>query len=682
MSLMSSQVEAIFKPRARLLRLLGESLLRDEVVALIELVKNAHDADASVIRVELHNVRTKEGRIIITDDGCGMTLEKVLGVWMELGTEDKRRTKYTPSGRRVLGEKGIGRFAADKLAERLELITKTDKSDKEVYAVFDWSKFDDAVYLDEVRNHIEEREPKIIQKHGTTLILSRLRTSWTRAMANKLHIGLLRLVSPFRKVKSFEIRLFSNDYPHLEGELRNEIFEKAPYRIKAEVKSDGKIICEINDTEIREFNYIRDKKKVAPECGPFKVELYAWELTAPILKVLSIGVTGARKLIKAWSGVNIYRDSFRVLPYGEMGEDWLELDRRRIDEPAVRFSRNQILGFVHIGSEINPNLIDQTNREGLIQNRAFHDLRRCVLQIIRPIENYRLELKKEEKKKKEKREETAGEIFDGILDRLSAVQDPAKEIVVESVYEAKDILERREEETAEVVSRFYRHLAIGEMANNIIHELKQPATTIVFESESGLIVLSRKPVKHDFIKDSLEIVKERGIFINRIVEKWTPFIRSRRQAQKFNICDAIKSAFSDFRKEIARNNVRVEYPDPKSSEFEVEMDYADAVIIFENLLNNSLYWLEVSGASEPRIQVSAKTRGREVVILFADNGPGVKQEYCDKIFLPGWTLKEEGAGLGLSIIGEIIDDYEGRIELLSPYKDRKGAQFKIVLPLA
>lgn len=658
-------------------------MLSDEIVALIELVKNAHDADATLVEVELENVDTKEGKIIIRDDGCGMTLEKVLGSWMELGTYDKRRNKVSPRGRRVLGEKGIGRFAADKLAEKLELITKSEEDDKEVCAIFDWSKYDENVYLEEIKNHIEKREPKSIKKHGTILKLTKLRTLWTKRMIEKLNLGFNRLLSPFKRLEDFRIALFSNGFPMLDVRVREDIFKKAPYQIRAEVSLEGKITCKINE-ETREIHFIKNKKKAEPECGSIKVELYAWELTPETLKILGMGVRAARRMIKSWSGVNIYRDSFRVLPYGEEGEDWLELDRRRIMDPSVHFSRNQVLGFVEIGSDTNPNIIDQTNREGLIQNRAYQDLRLCLMQIIQQFENYRLEQRKmetKELKEEEKKEKGTTELFDNILEQLSTIEPKqVAEGIIESIYEAKEIVEKREDETIEAVARYHRHLTIGQMANNIIHEIKQPTATLVMEGNSGLIALSRKPLDLDFCRESFEIVKGRGHFINKIIEKWTPFIRTKRQKKKINICEAIDIAFSDYKREIIRINVASEYPDPESSDVMVEMDSADAVMIFHNLLSNSLYWLEVDDVTNPKVQVNVEIVGNKVRILFKDNGLGIKPEYYEKIFLPGWTLKEGGAGLGMSIIGEIVEEYDGKLELVPLPKGGKGVQFKIELP--
>lgn len=120
-----------FRPRARLLRILGEELIGDEIVAVTELVKNAYDADAENVLIELKNVQTDQGEIIISDDGCGMTRALVINSWMQLGTNFKRKQKYSEvKKRRVLGEKGVGRFAVDKLGKVLELFTKAEKSEK------------------------------------------------------------------------------------------------------------------------------------------------------------------------------------------------------------------------------------------------------------------------------------------------------------------------------------------------------------------------------------------------------------------------------------------------------------------------------------------------------------------------------------------------------------------------
>src|SRR3989454_10644129 len=96
-----------------------------------------------------------------------------------------------------------------------------------------------------------------------------------------------------------------------------------------------------------------------------------------------------RAWLREWSGVNVYRDGFRIWPYGEPHDDWLRLDQRRVNNPVVRLSNNQVVGFVEISRDRNPELHDQTNREGLLHNEAFEDLRRFIHLVLEIVEGDR-----------------------------------------------------------------------------------------------------------------------------------------------------------------------------------------------------------------------------------------------------------------------------------------------------
>ncbi|HIK81446.1 MAG TPA: histidine kinase, partial [Planctomycetes bacterium] len=133
-----------FQPRARLLKIIGEELISDEVVAIIELVKNAYDADASRVTVDFLRTDENDAAIEIRDDGHGMNLNQLLEGWMHPAGSSKRGAgpRRTGKGRRLLGEKGVGRFAADKLGRRLEIVSRATRC-KEIAASFNWDLFDD-----------------------------------------------------------------------------------------------------------------------------------------------------------------------------------------------------------------------------------------------------------------------------------------------------------------------------------------------------------------------------------------------------------------------------------------------------------------------------------------------------------------------------------------------------------
>jgi Histidine kinase-, DNA gyrase B-, and HSP90-like ATPase len=233
----------VFQPRARILRLLGEELISDEVIAVSELVKNAHDADATRCVVHFDSVTRPDGQIRVEDDGWGMSLDEFIGGWMQPGASAKRSLshRHTPRGRRVLGEKGVGRFAADKLASQLEVCTRK-RGQKEIHASFCWDDYnDDSLLLSDVTNTWKERTPGVIPFSGTILRMSGLRTRWNERMFRRLCTRLSRLVSPFGDRHGFQIVIESDEFPDYSGELRNDFLGDSPYQLEASFDGDDRV---------------------------------------------------------------------------------------------------------------------------------------------------------------------------------------------------------------------------------------------------------------------------------------------------------------------------------------------------------------------------------------------------------------------------------------------------------
>ena len=180
---------SVLRPRARIIKTIGEDLISSDIVAIIELVKNSYDADAEIITIEFNGTareleegrRKKKKRVIlkegctisISDDGSGMSLETIQKAWMEPATVIKKQKRESDTkGRKHTGEKGIGRFASAKLANKLKIITKPLR-DNEFVADFNWQTFEDeSKYLDQIKCEWEVRDPQTIKEKGTILILS------------------------------------------------------------------------------------------------------------------------------------------------------------------------------------------------------------------------------------------------------------------------------------------------------------------------------------------------------------------------------------------------------------------------------------------------------------------------------------------------------------------------------
>ena len=212
-----------FKPRAQILLQLGEQLIKNENIAILELVKNAYDADAKKVVVNMRSIDSKDiGYIEIHDDGCGMSIDIIRDIWMEPGNSHKKgvveRKERSELGRLPIGEKGIGRFGVHKLGKVIELVSKMEGR-QEVALNIDWRIFENAEYLSDVNINIQERKAEIFKdgKTGTYIRIRNLSTNWTRGMLRNLHRSLTALNSPFDSNQSFKVVLKTDKLEWLEG---------------------------------------------------------------------------------------------------------------------------------------------------------------------------------------------------------------------------------------------------------------------------------------------------------------------------------------------------------------------------------------------------------------------------------------------------------------------------------
>ena len=247
----NSKASPHFKTRARLLCQLGEQLIKSESIALLELVKNAYDADSPTCTVKISKPDNKEsGSIIIEDKGMGMDSEILESSWLEVGTDNKSEKKgngyRTPKFHRIpLGEKGIGRFGVHRLGRRIELISRMDNK-KECVLRIDWDKINDSKYIEDIPIILEERDPKIFKDStGTKIEISKLRNNWTRGTLRDVARAINTLNSPFESEESFSVS-FNTDNDWLNGLLTyDDIKDKNLYRFN----------LKINGNKITDFSY-------------------------------------------------------------------------------------------------------------------------------------------------------------------------------------------------------------------------------------------------------------------------------------------------------------------------------------------------------------------------------------------------------------------------------------------
>lgn len=665
-----------FQPRARLLKLIGEELLSDEVVALCELVKNSHDADASTVTITFRGVKEPNGTLEVRDDGSGMDVSTLLSRWMEPAASTKvaKGRQITPKGRRVLGEKGVGRFAADKLARRLEVISRCPKRSDEVQAVVDWDQYDDdSLLLSEVHNRWEVRPAREVHSHGTLLKMTGLRAVWSERMFRRLSISLSRLLSPFRQNDPFIIRIESDEFPEYSGELRADFLDRAPYRIEARFDGKQSISLSLNGrtTGVQRWNGDGDLS-----CGPVCVRLFVFDLDGD-----AVSRIGPRQEVRAWlrewSGVSIYRDGFRIWPYGEPYDDWLRLDQRRVNSPVDHLSNNQIIGFIDIGRDQNPDLKDQTNREGLIHNQPFGDLRRLVHFVLQAIEAERHAIRHPA------RRETGGVVIEPktvtVTDELARLATKAGGELGRELQELRDRLREEAANTDLKKQQFmdgYSGLAaIGQMAAGMLPLLPIEIQRMQAELEKLSNVLAGRKIPE--AREAMDNLTASFAHLNEQKKLIMAASGSNERRRAIDVTAEIASFQDIIRPLLDGQGFAIEVVYPAEEVIRTEMRPENFSCILQILVSNSLDWARRVDSPKIRIVVSATVDQCE--IIFSDNGPGIDPNIVGQIFEPLFSRKEGGRGMGLTIARQVAEAHGGQINVILDGR-RKGANFQILLP--
>lgn len=666
-----------FTPRARLLKLIGEELISDEVVALSELVKNAHDADASTVTVRFRGVTAAGGHIEVQDDGCGMDLDTLLGRWMEPAASTKvgKGRQVTKRGRRVLGEKGVGRFAADKLARHLEVISRCKGTPDEVVAQVDWDRFDtDSLMLSEVENRWEVRPARVIKSHGTLLRLSGLRSTWSERIFRRLSIRLSRLLSPFRGTDHFAIHIESDEFPEYSGELRADFLQKAPYRVEAEFDGEQTITLGLNGRRPVAYRWNGQGELT---CGPVRIRLFAFDLEGEALARIGPRME-VRAWLREWTGVSIYRDGFRVWPYGEPHDDWLRLDQRRVNSPVERLSNNQVIGFIDIGRDRNPELIDQTNREGLFHNPAFEDLRRLVYFVFQAIEAERQTIRHPQKRAGAViREACAG--VSSIAEDLTAL---AEQVGGDKARKLRELARRVQEEAGAEFSRFEHMLegysglaATGQLAASLAEVIPQELSLVQRKLDQVRDVLARRKLPD--VRDSLSSIEASLATLKELHRLMVTASGNGDRRRAIDLAAETRS-FRDLMSSVLESRgVRMEIVHEDREVLRTEMRPENYHCVLQILTSNALDWLW--GVESPRIRINLAGYADTCEVIFSDNGPGIPFQYRTCIFDPLFTRKEGGRGMGLTIARRVVESHGGDISLIVDSR-RRGANFQILLP--
>jgi signal transduction histidine kinase len=675
---------AKLRPRARIIRTIGRDLISNEIVALVELIKNAYDADAKKVRIVFEApLEPSQGGILIEDDGVGMTLATIKKAWFEPATISKTRKTWTPAGRRVTGEKGVGRFAAARIAQAMEMESLAAGTRKAVRVRFDWGRFDDeSLYLDQIRCTWRESPASKGQSHGTTLHLTGLNDAWDAESFSRLRAELSRLISPHKGKGDFKIEMvLPEEFGDYAGVITPPaVLGKPHYRFVGNVDAKGKLRAEYEGPRTEGATPITDDillKGRIPASGPFHFEFRVWDRDNldPLADELGSTVRKLREDLNSACGISIYRDEFRVLL---ADNDWLRLDIRRVQNPTMRLSNNQVVGAVFISADANKGLRDQTNREGIVSSPAFDDFKQVLVNVLS-----KLEVKRDTYRRGRHVEKPTTGLFE-LLD-IAPLRDyvekryPADTELKAFLGERTKAFEHGVAEVQQVLARYRRLATLGQIVDVVLHEGRTPMAAISNEvalARRDIDLTGGKIVDPRTFQKRLSVVTQQLEVLSALFKRLAPFSgRKRGRPTELAVESIISDACALFARQITELHVDVHQPSGRTM---VTVDQAEMQQIFVNLLDNALYWLEKVPVDRRQIAIEVSKGPGELVVLFSDSGPGVPEDIQDRIFDPYFSTKPDGVGLGLTIAGETAAEYDGALELVSG-GPLPGATFRVAL---
>ena len=672
-----------FKISPRLIDLFGKELVARTEAALAELVKNAYDSDAKRVTLKFEKVKEKGGSLVVNDDGDGMSLDDLRDKWMLIGTKDKVENPTTHRRRRKVGEKGIGRLGAHKLSNRTILKTKRQGEASWIVLDIDWSKYytDDRSFEEIV--HPFHLEPGKTSDHGTVLQLLELRDGFSKENFERLQAELTLLVPPLPGIRDFKISIESDEFPEFKGDLQPAILKAASYIIDAHYNGNGKLTGTLKVKGESKAQAINREVEGAT-CGPLQIYLYVYISNKGNFAGTELLSSKIKGVLSVFKGVRIYRDHFKVGTYGDQGNDWLGIDEAHIRTHEVLIHSKQVLGAVHITRDKNPELIDTTNREGLVANKPFFDLVNICKLAIDEINNQRW---KERKERDEAARKKGRNPVDQALDRIEKaaasdfliptdVKKEIQESIVRVRAEQESQVRRLEDEL-----QMYRNLAsLGISTAAFAHETEAIGLDLELYLKQLTELVKELPKESSSrLAPVVAKIDDAGTRSIQLVDLLLEYVRQKKQKLAMvsleKLLNEVLARYEPFLRHmriVATAKAQADLPTLHCVPMDIEA-------IFINLLTNAAW--AVKGQDRREIKFEIVRKARDFIITASDTGKGISADIAEKIFNPFFTTKgPKGIGLGLTIVRDTVRKYQGDIAPVIPGK-LGGATLQISIPI-
>ena len=697
-------------------QLIGRELITDRVTALFELVKNSYDANARKVTVTFENVSPSAdnpekpvtgSRITIKDDGYGMSFSDVRDKWMVIGTSSKRKDKVSPApfNRRCVGEKGIGRFAVDKLGSKVNIITKKAGDAQWLNVEIDWNRYARLMEADginlftDIDNNYSYVTANDISESGTTLVITDIRELWKKGDVEHFINESARITSPFLRLNpSFRVLTEAAEYGIKDyGESSTSDLTLATI---IESISYGNGMQE--SLQYNETTHSIDKVLIPIKSfGGINFKIYYFEPE-------DRDKYRRKYKFDPIDGVKIYRDGMLTTPFVETEKDndnkrdILGIDKRVWANIFDKISSRQFIGVLDITKEENPLIIDATNRQDFLDNAEYKELKQFIVLQLEALESFRKWTREQLKQNNNRALEEAKiqvSRFAGAINGLSNEYPHLRESLQPLLADAKSAdkafdkaIKQQKEAEREFKRKESTYLGIISLRSfsiDIAHSVRTAIAKIMSDARFFMDRYPNPALDDKFLKYAHEIY-DVMVTLSRIVDYELSFSKTNVEFEEIRLSSLVGDIFNRWEGHLNESGITVDLGN-LDKDIVLKSNRQFFVEIFDNLIDNAIKAMAHSDRKVIKVSLfEDRAYGNNGVlskdnakILFSDTGCGIPLEKREWVFgiYNTTTERQGGAGVGLYIVRTRINSMKGKVVVTDSEFGDVGATFEMTIPL-
>lgn len=698
-------------------RLIGRDLITDRITALFELVKNCYDANATRVDIIFNNVSYNQAtidpitnqkvintnsKITIQDNGYGMSFTDIKDKWMVIGTSSKRKSPYSPEpfNRKCVGEKGIGRFAVDKLGDKVNIITKKKSESNWLNVEIDWNSYfkrTDEINEEKITlfTDIENTYSYLSNDYydsesGTILEMTNIREYWSEQDIQRFFKEASKIVSPYIKLNPpFNIFITAEEYGIKKMEVKSGKIDYAT--IVANIEFNRKSSRQESLYFNNETGTVEKKEIPIPVFGGISLKLFYFDENA------------RRNYHRAFNnennridGIKIYRDGIIATPFAETEanpdkkRDILGIDKRLWQDIFNRISTREIIGILDITKLDNPAIIDATNRQDFIDNKEYRALKDFIISQLNAFEQWKIYQRKQKKVSVDEGLKAAKadvDIFANVVNEvvksnpnLESELKPLLDQAIKTSTSVKKAIKEQKQAEKEYIRKENMYLSIMSLQEYAIHIAHAVRTSLgkIQRKAEFFYNYYPDPEEEDFFKLYSKEIFQEMLTLDHVINFMLSYSRSNLNFEELKMKKVIEELFYSYNTIFEEEDIRTETIIPENLVINSNRQFF--IDIIQNIISNSIKAL--NGITDKIIKCSGYIEENKFILCISDNGCGIPAEKKEWVFGIYNTTTEEtgGAGIGLYIVKTRVESLQGTVEVVDSEFGNTGTTIKISLP--